>query len=202
MVRVHYYSPYTADFNADLLLNRGVRGTAAQRDLKGWYANWAKLQPRLAGRGRGVINEYTAMYRGPARKRTFRRVWRTAVENAGDLENLPRPLRRVGYWPILGNTAISTWKKYTGKMFNSLVKFYSPNQLYTPLATRVNNLIYKRAWQTAIKGNSLIKRTDPGRRRARVAAPEILPPPPPPPPPVAPAGPRRSSRIRNRTQRT
>jgi hypothetical protein len=200
MVRVHYYSPYTADFNADLLLNKGARGTAAQRDLKGWYGNWGHIQPRLQGRGRGVVNEYTGMYgTRNARKETFRRIWRTGVSTTGSLENMARPLRRVGYWPQIGGGNVATWKKYTEKMFNSLIKYYTPTQLYKPLHYRVNRLIYRRAWKTAT-GSNLMRRTSGGRRRARAIPAQ---PPPPPPPAVAVVRPRRSSRIRaQKTQAT
>ena len=149
--RVRYYSPLIENYRSNLILS-GQKGTKAQRDVRGWWHHSDDLKRRMKNRRstKKTWDKYWNMY-GSAKKRgaTFKNRWKSEAANNPNYKNMSGGLRRAGYWPNPEGTGVEAWKRYTNKMFNSLVAYYKPDRLYPTLHKPVNRLIYKRAIRTA-----------------------------------------------------
>lgn len=185
--RIRYYSPYFADFNEDILLNKGVKKTRTQKAFKNWYANWDKLNARMTSRGvhKKTRDKYTHLFgTGRARNKTFKANWAEHIKGNPSLMQMSSALKRLGYWPAYKeDTSIPMWKSYSKRMFTSLVDQFHPKRIYKPLHRPVNRLILLRALKAARGSMNLVRRKRTSKKNANSTAVS------------APPQPRRSSRI-------
>lgn len=172
--RIRYYSPYFADFNEDILLNKGVKKTRTQKAFKNWYANWDKLNARMDSRGvhKKTRAKYTRLFgTGRDRNKTFKANWLEHTKGNPTLATMSSALKRLGYWPVYNKEAstIPTWKSYSKRMFNSLVEQFHPTKIYRPLHKPVNRLILLRALKAA-KGTMNRGRPNKSKKSKKVNA--------------------------------
>lgn len=150
--RVRYYSPVVEDYQSELVYNKGAKGSKTQKDLKGWWQSWKRLSKRLEGRNasKKTWKKYENLY-GNRKNRidNFKYRWNSDRSSDPNYYTMSKGLWKQGYWPNPKDTPDGVWKKYTNKMFNSLVDYYKPDRLYNPLKRPINKLIYKRAIRTA-----------------------------------------------------